>query len=255
MSTLVSFISNRPGLTKQSKSVPLPIIKTIPDWYRKADRFAKMPNGEYYKANSQICPVTKEGTTDDYGKIPTWKACPAIFDIMGTGYSLNTPCDLEFFINDSGTIDCKVLDKQFEDFIQQRAPMAQFVTPHGYHDYHFAFWVHWNIVLPEGYSAIYMSPANRYELPFITSQGIVDNDSVNISGTFPFWVRNNFVGVVPAGTPFSQIIPFKREDWKSEIIIEDYNKMYKKNVNNSEKYRVPDGGVYKNEIWKQRKYE
>jgi hypothetical protein len=61
MSNIISFVSNRYYLTKESKSVPTPIIKTIPDWYRKADRFAKMENGEFWKG-------------PDQGKIPTWKA-------------------------------------------------------------------------------------------------------------------------------------------------------------------------------------
>jgi hypothetical protein len=241
MNNIISFVSNRYHLTKKSKSVPTPIIKTIPDWYRKADRFAKMPNGEFWKASDQ-------------GKIPTWKACPAIFDIMGTGYSLNTPCDIKFYINNKGIIDFEILNKECLDFIQKREPMPQFVTPYGYHESHFAFWVDWNIELPEGYSAIYLHPANRYELPFKTTEGIVDNDSVNISGTFPFFIQNNFEGIVPAGTPFAQIIPFKREDWKSKIIIEDQKNMYNKNVANSAKYRVPDGGVYKNKVWSRREY-
>ena len=239
---LVSFVSNRGWLTKESSSVPVPIIKTIPDWYRKADRFAKAPNGEYWK-------------DVDGGKTPTWKACPAIFDIMGTGYALKTPCDLKFFINEGGIIDCEVLDKQYNDFIQKRQPMPQFVTPYGYHEAHFAFWVDWNIKLPEGYSAIYIHPANRYELPFRTTDGIIDNDSVNVSGTYPFFVQNNFEGIIPAGTPFSQIIPFKREDWTSDIIIEDPNKIYDINLKNAQKFRVPDGGIYKNKVWKPRRYE
>lgn len=242
MTNIVSFVSNRYHLTKESKSVPTPMIKSIPSWYREADRFAKMPNGKFWEG-------------PDGGKIPTWKACPAIFDIMGTGYSLNTPCDLEFFLDSSGKIDCNVLDPTCSDFIQRRTPMDQFVHPHGYYKEHFAFWVDWNIVLPDGYTALYMSPANRYDLPFILTQGIVDNDSVHISGTFPFFVKDNFVGIVPAGTPFAQIIPFKREDWQSEIIIEDQSKIYTKNTENACKYRVPNGGVYKNETWKQRKYE
>ena len=243
MSNLISFVSNRYHLTKESKSVPKTIIKSLPEWYRKADRFYKIPETD------------KHYVGPDGGKIPNWKACPAIFDIMGTGYCLNIPSDLEFFINNNGKIDCKVLDPLCQDFIQKRDSMPQFVHPHGYHKEHFAFWADWNVCLPQGYSAIYMSPANRYELPFIISQGIVDNDNVNISGTFPFFIRDNFTGIIPAGTPYAQIIPFKREDWHSEIVIEEGRKMYEKNMKNSVKYRIPDGGVYKKEVWKQRKYE
>ena len=83
---------------------PSPMKNHIPQWYKDADRFAKMPNGEYYIAGpNEICPHPKEGTTDDYGKMPTWKACPAVFDVLGTGYSLNLPCDIEFIQKDEKT--------------------------------------------------------------------------------------------------------------------------------------------------------
>ena len=82
----IKFVSNRPWLNKNSISKPMPAIKEIPDWFRKADRFA-------------INPITKDyWQGPDGGKIPTWKACPAIFDILGTGYVLKTPCDVKFYL-------------------------------------------------------------------------------------------------------------------------------------------------------------
>ena len=93
----IIFKTNKTWLSAESKSAPQPIIKSIPDWFRKADRYAKDD-----KNNFIIGP--------DNGKIPTWKACPAIFDIMSTGYSLNTPCDIEFFKNADKEIDVKIKD-------------------------------------------------------------------------------------------------------------------------------------------------
>jgi hypothetical protein len=54
--------------------------------------------------------------------------------------------------------------------------------------------------------------------------------------------------------PYAQLIPFKREDWESEIVVPDYNTMAKNNHENSMKYRVRDGGVYKNSVWTRRIY-
>jgi hypothetical protein len=83
----------------------------------------------------------------------------------------------------------------------------------------------------------------------------MDNDKIKLPGSMPFFLREGFSGVIPAGTPFAQIIPFKREDWTSEVIIEEPHKLDDKNMQNSNKYRVPDGGVYKNKVWQPRKYE
>jgi len=89
----------------------------------------------------------------------------------------------------------------------------------------------------------------------MTVSGIIDNDKVNLPGSMPFFLKEGWTGVIPKGTPYAQLIPFKREDWESEIIIEDYNTIFKKNHENSKKYRIPNGGVYKNEVWTKRTYE
>lgn len=239
----ISFIANRPFLKKEDEFVPSPILKYIPEWFRKADRFAKNPHtGEFW-----IGP--------DQGKIPTWKACPALFDIMGTGYTLVTPCDIEFYINDYGKIDAKINDRNHLDFCVSRLPMPQFEHPHGFYQDHFAWFPEWAVKAPDGYSVLYSTPFNRYDLPFMTVSGIIDNDKVNLPGSMPFFIRDGWTGILPAGTPYVQLLPFKREDWKADLIFEEHHIMMKKNMENSKKYRVPNGGVYKNEVWSKRTYE
>jgi hypothetical protein len=239
----IKFVSNRPWLNENSISKPEPVIKTIPEWYINADRHYKHPQtGEHV-----IGP--------DGGKIVTWKGCPAIYDIMGSGYVYKTPCDIEFFINHKGETDVKVHDPNYQDFCTKRDPLPQFRHPDGYSEQHFAWWADWAVEVPEGYSVLYTTPLNRYELPFITTNGIIDNDKVNLPGTMPFFLIKGFTGVIPAGTPYAQLIPFKRENWESTVIIEPPEILYEKNMKNAEKYRVPDGGIYQREVWERRTYK
>ena len=65
---IIDFISNRPWLTKDSKSKPVPISKSMPQWYREADRFAKMPNGEYWIADQ--CSKSIKGCKIRFGENP-----------------------------------------------------------------------------------------------------------------------------------------------------------------------------------------
>jgi hypothetical protein len=239
---IIEFITNRPWLNKDSKSKPVPISRSMPQWYKEADRFAKKPDGEYW-----IGP--------DKGKIPTWKACPAILDILTTGYSLVTPCDIEFFLDGAGQIDVKIEDPMYKDFATRRTPMPQFRHPEGYYNYHFAWMPDWAVKVPDGYSVLYVAPFNRYDLPIMTVSGIIDNDKVNLPGSFPFFVQKGWTGVLPAGTPYAQLLPFLREDWKSEITVPTASEMMNHNIENSKKYRVPDGGVYQKEVWTKRFYE
>src|SRR5690606_23268766 len=137
-------------------------------------------------------------------------------DVMASGYAYRTPCDIEFFEDAKGDINARVLDARYQDFLQERLPLAQFPHPQGCHWKHFAWWPDWAVQLPEGYSALYTQPMNRVDLPFLTVGGIVDNDKVQQPGTMPFFVRRGVRGVLPAGTPYAQIFPFKREHWEAE---------------------------------------
>lgn len=252
---LAKFSSYRPWLTKDSPSVPSTTQSVIPQWYKDADRFAKDPAGQYYKANKQVCPFPKEGTTDDYGKIPTWKACPAIMDAFSTGYVLKTPCDITFFKTPSGSIDVKIEDEKHKDFCSKRLAMPQFEHPKGFYKDHFAWYPDWGLQLPDGYSALFMTPMNRFDLPFLNTTGVVDNDSVHLLGTFPFFIAEGWEGTIPAGTPYVQILPFKRENWTHEIDFQNQSSIYSKMIANANFYRQPDGGVYKNKVWTRREYK
>jgi hypothetical protein len=238
----IRFVSNRGWLSEDDASAPKPTSKSLPEWYISADRFYKNPHGESYVG-------------PDGGKVPTWKACPAIYDILTTGYVYKTPCDIEFYFDSNQKISAKVLDLKYADFIQNREKMPQFDGPLGYHEKHFAWYPDWAVEVPEGYSVLYSQPYDRYDLPFLTTSGIIDNDKVNLPGTMPFFLSKEWVGILPAGTPYAQMMPFKREDWTSEYVKKSGLEITKKNMKNSEKYRVPNGGVYLKDVWEKRKYE
>jgi len=252
---LIKFRAANTSVTESNPSVPSPTQSQIPDWYKEADRFAKHPiTGDYYKAPQAVCPFPKEGTKDDYGKIPTWKACPAILDAFITGYVLRTPCDITFFKNSYGKIDVKVSDERFKSFCTKRPPMPQFNHPFGYYEEHFAWLPDWGLTVPEGYSCLYMTPMNRFDLPFLNTTGIIDNDEVKLPGSFPFFLVKDWEGTIPAGTPHMQILPFKRENWYHEKEFLSQREIQLEFFNNAKKYRVPDGGIYKDKVWSRREY-
>jgi hypothetical protein len=252
----IIFRSYRGWLNKESPSIPAPTQNTIPDWYKNADRFFRDPiTKKHYQAPKEICPFPKEGTKDDYGKIPTWKACPAIMDSFLTGYILNTPCDIKFFKNANNVIDFEILDPKHKDFCSKRPPMPQFKHPEGFYQNHFAWYPDWGFELPDGYSALFMTPMNRFDLPFLNTTGIIDNDKVHLLGTFPFFIPIGWEGTIPAGTPYMQILPFKRENWEHEVDFQNETTIYDKMVKNMHFYRQPDGGIYKNKVWHKREYK
>lgn len=228
---IIKFLNSNPSETDMFPE-PLPIVKTLPKWYKDFPKFVNYENKKY----------------------PTVKSCMPFFDALTIGYTFTTPCDIEFSIQ-GGKIKHKVLDERFENFIGTRDPIPGFANLAGYHSEHFHWMPHWAALLPNGYSALYVHPLNRFELPFMSTNGIIDNDKISVPGQIPFFLKENFEGVILKDTPIIQIIPFKREDWVSENIVSNMEQFIERMEEGTKKYRGVDFGGYRTLDWEQKRYE
>lgn len=202
---------------------PISAIKSLPEWYKTAKRF-------------------------DKNDIPTFKTCASFLDAFSMGYQFLFPCDIGIDVVDNNIkID---IDEKYKHLFQVRAPMENLVVPAGCFETHFAFIPQWGVQLPEGYSALYTQPFNRFDLPFTVTSGVIENDKIINPGAIPFFILNSFRGIIKKGTPFVQVVPFKREDWESNIILEDKNKIMQISIENGKKFRSVKSGYYKNNFWK-----
>ena len=91
-------------------------------------------------------------------------------------------------------------------------------APAGYSPEHLIWHTKAAVRLPDGYSALFTHPLNRFDLPFITLSGVVDGPFVVQGGNIPFHVKEGFEGLIEEGTPILQIIPFLRENWQSKEV-------------------------------------
>jgi hypothetical protein len=123
-------------------------------------------------------------------------------------------------------------------------------APAGYSLEHTIFQTQAAVKLPDGYSAIFTHPLNRFDLPFITLSGVVDGPFVVHNGNIPFHIKDGFEGVIPKGTPIMQIIPFKRENWESKFKKGVWEEG-QANVNNDD-YR--EGNWYRRRKWQKKSY-
>lgn len=229
---------------KQKEFEPGPAKQFMPQWWKDAT---------LYWVDDQENPIMIPTEDNEEEKSLGFKACPALLDIFSTGYVLRTPTDIMFVQHNNNPY--VVIDEGFKEFCQERNEMPQFPVPHGYSKKHFHWWPNWGIELPEGYSALVVQPLNRYDLPFLTVNGIIDSDRYPSPGLTPFFLKEGFSGLVPKGTPFAQIIPIKREDWKSEMIYYSDEEIFDRHKKVAEKYRVKFGGIYKRKTWIKKNYE
>ena len=89
-------------------------------------------------------------------------------------------------------------------------------VPEGYG--YLAYKMHNKFVIktPPGWSCLFIHPMGRTDLPFYSIPAIVDTDKHDDVINPVIWIKNEFNGIIEEGTPIVQIIPFKRESWKSE---------------------------------------
>jgi hypothetical protein len=223
--------------------MPTPAAVSIENWYKDAHKFETM-NGE---------PASLEDAKS-VKAFATFKNCVPFFDGMSAGYTFNTPCDITFYKDDIGITRLK-MEESYEKLAGYRGPAKDFVNPEGYEKDHFFWYPAWSVKLPEGYSALYINPMNRSNLPFLTFGGIIDNDKLSITGQFPFILKKDFIGVVPKGTPFIQIIPFKRDDWESEMEERSNTDIILSEYRGGFKYRKEKVNVYRDKEWSRKKFK
>lgn len=215
---------------------PSPSINFIPDWYRKMSTRVEPKNIQSRLINGNIN--------------ATMKACVPVFDAITAGYMITLPSDVEFFDEKlygyrvSWDIGWKAVSDHFPEQI------GDMVVPNEYERSPLKWESCWNITVPSGYSLLYTHPFYRYDLPFISATGIVDADEYNVAVNIPFFIKKNFYGIIPQGTPIAQIIPIKRERWVKEIVESD--NLENLRLNNL-KLKIKKS--YKTRWWKNKRYE
>ena len=171
---------------------PKPAYQLIPDWWKK---------------------LSPSANIDNIGIVPTVKQCPPTIDILSSGYLIFTQCDMEFGPDGffKYNYDHKVVERWYLEVTEGM------VYPKNLSDYVYKFINRWIIKTEKGYSCLFINPSGYPDLPFVTLPGVVDTDNLLTEINPPFRMKNGWTGVIPAGTPIAQIIPFKRENWKYSI--------------------------------------
>src|SRR6266700_6526706 len=176
---------------------PYPARTALPDWLRA------MPA----KAHSDV-----------HGRdIRTVKQCPPFVDAMAYGFMILLPCDVSV---DHGSFTWNWGIAKPATSGHPRAPLSFHVAAQ-FPDAPFArdgqaaikFNSFWTIELEPGWSLFATHPVNRDDLPFRLISGLVDADRFHDGGiNFPaLWIKPEFSGVLPKGTPVAQVFAVPRE--------------------------------------------
>lgn len=216
-----------------SRFWPIPAKRQIPEWYKKLSP---------YKNNTKDIQIDSQNTT------ATVKKCIPVFDAITAGYIIPFPTDILVRIVEGKTVF------QWPDFEMVRFQKAFQIDghPNTAPGEDVPKWKNpWAIITPKGYSCYITSPLHR-ESPFSILEGVVDTDTYFNPIQFPFVMKDpDWVGVIPAGSPMVQIIPFKREKFIMSVEKDKISKVIKSNRLINSKFI--EG--YKKLFWSRKEYE
>jgi hypothetical protein len=193
---------------------PTPIKLNIPEWYKKLD---------HTLLNKTI------------------KGCMPFLDTLTSGYLLKMPQDFNVRHNvDNKNEKGEIFKDSFQTYglhDQNHLLNAKFVNLNSGTDVHttvqlegssfieknksFPFYKilnPWKIKTPKGYSCLFVPPLNNTDDRFSIIPGIVDTDTFPNEINFPIIINGDKYPILETtfkkGTPYVQIIPFKRDNWK-----------------------------------------
>lgn len=211
----------------------LGLMKSIvPDWYKTIEK--------YIGNKLQVYPQTNI----------TIKHCMPFLDSLTTGYYI--PCPADLLVESNGE-DINVTWKSNDQIVITRSQDVShgMPIPAGFSNNHFSWKTKIALKAPKGYSLLITHPLNRFDLPFFTLSGIIDEQYAMGDGNLPVFFKKGYEGVIKQGTPIAQVIPIKLENW----LMEEDKTLAKEADLNNQKSIQKIYGWYKNLYWKRKSYQ
>lgn len=219
---------------------PKPASEYIPEWYKNAKSYVS-PDG---KKRPML-----EGE-HDHTVTATIKRCMPLWDMMTAGYIIETPLDIYVHQTENGPyfqwVSETAITFQPEEQLQAHPAFpkdrlgVRIIHP-------------WSIKTPKGWSILIMQPTHRENTPIQILPGIVDTDNYSLPfNMFIILSDPHFEGLIPAGTPFAQVIPFKRETWTSKLGNQNERKKYESDF---AKFKTIFFDRYKKFWWHRKEYK
>jgi hypothetical protein len=229
---------------------PVPAQKMIPAWWKDGETFISREDDG----------INVLGKEDRAGGM---KSCVPFLDALTSGYLILSPYSIEITRNDSNIVEFRKVMKNekgewVEDhsptgrpFIQERTISLGYTMPRpaGCSWNHMAWGPNWGYGTPKGWSVLAIHPLNRWDLPFVTTTGILESDKFPLSGFYPFFLKEGWVGVIEEGTPIVQLIPIKRDTW-----IASFHLLSKKLFKMADDVRSLNYGYYRKYFWVKKRY-
>lgn len=233
------------------ENYPIPIKLNIPEWYKKLEHeigrltvkgcmpfldsltsgyLLKMPQDFYIRHNVDNKNEKGENFKDSF---QTYGLHNCISLLNAKSINLNSGVDVH---------PIKQLEGSPSIEKNKNLPFYKILNP-------------WKIKTPKGYSCLFVPPLNNSDDRFSIIPGIVDTDTFPNEINFPIIINGDkypvLESIIKKGTPYVQVIPFKRDSWK--MIIKPRKQ---KEIQNSRLfYGLKLINIYKDRYWNKKSWK
>ena len=208
---LIEFKTDFIGLEEAAPVKPASAY--TPQWFKTMNDYIEVPA------------FKEEGKPNYFGKPKeiakryiggTVKRCPAIIDQITEGFII--PMWADFLVQrdmDNFEWDNKGIKKYGIEF-HSPEQIAGWKMKKTDYSHAVKFVNPWRIYTPPGYSVMFLAPTYQFERRFTVLPGIVETDNYH-SIHFPTVWHTTKDAIIERGTPFIQVIPFKRDKWNLNV--------------------------------------
>lgn len=182
-----------------------PAYSELPDWYKSS--------------NSYVGDIRDKNFLEKRMSI---KKCIPVLDYMTTGINLYLPFSIFVYGKyPERSITDNVDKNNMCGLSHHTAEQVQnFPVDKSYDPQPLKIDFPYVIKTPREYSSIYIQPINEYYDSLMFPRGLVNTDNYDNQVNFPFFIKKDFEGVIPAGTHFMSVFFIKRDEL--EISMKDF---------------------------------
>lgn len=184
-----------------------PAKKIVPSWYKNTPKFTQ--------------PETIENLSKDGGTTRrSVKACIPVLDYLTSGYIIKATSHTRFQNSNTDEKSCIKYVTTDLSSISTHSHKQCPISIENENKTYIKFNSPWIIKTPPGYSCYFYQPFFQMETRFTLMPGIVDTDTYDKPINFPGWINGKEEVEVEPGTPLIVVLPFKREAWTSELLLD-----------------------------------
>lgn len=194
-------------------------------WWTKPEYNGLIYVAPPFSATKQFPKILKNMPRDNPRiGFPTAKQCPAFIDLYKHTYILPMWCDVNLRASPTNT---EALELQWEtptkEFVVTSHGNNQFLDfiPKSKQDWKFIWKLHcpWNLKTPKGYSVLQLPMTYEFNTDFEIMSGVIDTDIHHEINQQMIQKRLGTIEI-KRGTPLSMYLPFKRDKFNLEIVLE-----------------------------------